>query len=122
MKVCSKCKQEKPDNRFYRSTCKDCRAKDQRLYNKKDPEKTRKLRRSSYLRYSYGLSQDDVDALLESQNGKCMGCGRNPTDIDHDHLTGKVRGMLCRSCNLILGHVKDDPIVLEALARYLRGI
>lgn len=70
----------------------------------------------------YGVSPQDIKRMLDSQNGKCVGCGLNPTDLDHDHLTGKNRGLLCRHCNLILGHARDNPEVLEKLAVYLRGL
>jgi hypothetical protein len=62
--------------------------------------------------------------MLDSQDHKCKVCfvdlkpGRG-THIDHDHQTGKIRGILCRHCNLALGHAKDDPKILQALIDYL---
>jgi len=41
--------------------------------------------------------------------------------VDHDHITGKVRGILCRSCNWLIGHSKEDPGTLESAAQYLRN-
>jgi hypothetical protein len=79
----------------------------------------------------YNLTPDTYKALLKSQNGVCAVCkqlpnggivaidGKQLLDIDHDHVEGHVRGLLCRSCNLILGRVNDDPVRLRNLADYL---
>ena len=72
----------------------------------------------------YGLTEATFDTLLAAQGGVCAICGTVPRgryrfDIDHDHDTGRVRGALCRRCNLILGHVGDDPGLLHAAAEYL---
>lgn len=75
---------------------------------------------------AYGLSVAEFSALLEQQGHVCASCrGPFPKDtkhqhIDHDHATGKVRGVLCRDCNLALGNVKDSVERLEALIAYLR--
>jgi hypothetical protein len=64
--------------------------------------------------------------LLEEQGGKCAVCGklnnegRRRLAVDHDHKTGKVRGLLCGNCNTALGLVKEDPEILSLLADYLR--
>jgi hypothetical protein len=59
-------------------------------------------------------------SLLEGQGGRCAICReRPPTDTDHDHLTGVVRGLLCNACNLGLGQFRDDPGLLLAAAEYL---
>jgi hypothetical protein len=118
MKTCSRCKFEGPDDRFYRRVCKVCRGKDRAKRRKLHPQK---YSRNRYLRREYGITLVEFDTLLASQDGKCMGCcERIPTDLDHNHTNGKIRGILCHSCNLILGHAKDNPTVLESLAYYLR--
>ena len=74
--------------------------------------------------YRHGLSQVAFDALLGSQGGACAICrkidwnGRGP-HIDHDHVTGKIRGILCHHCNLALGHIRDDPKIARAMGVYL---
>jgi hypothetical protein len=73
----------------------------------------------------YGLEPDDYHALLEAQGGGCAICGTPPNAtralaVDHDHETGAVRGILCGRCNPGLGHFKDDPLLLEKAAHYLR--
>lgn len=75
---------------------------------------------------SYGLTAEAYRALWESHDGRCAICGNEPTgqkrhlSVDHDHDTGKVRGLLCNGCNSALGHLKDDPTRCEAAASYLR--
>lgn len=74
----------------------------------------------------YKIEPEEYDALTEKQDGKCAGC-LTPLEeldpfhihIDHCHDSGDVRGMLCSSCNLLLGHAKDDPDILLRLAEYI---
>ena len=58
--------------------------------------------------------------MVEAQGGTCAVCDGKPEHVDHDHETGKVRGVLCFNCNQALGNVRDDPAVLQGLIRYLR--
>lgn len=65
--------------------------------------------RESHLKYCYGITQQDFNEMYTQQEGKCLICGisfselsKNPS-VDHDHLTGEVRGLLCNSCNTKLG-------------------
>lgn len=83
-------------------------------------------KRSDYLEKRYGLSTGEYEKLLAGQNGVCAIClanepgGRFETfHIDHCHATGNVRGLLCNSCNHMLGNARDRVLVLEAAARYL---
>lgn len=76
--------------------------------------------RRKYFEKSYGMSEAQVTAMREAQGGVCAICRTAPAvHVDHDHVTGKVRGMLCFSCNAALGHFKDDPVVLRRAADYL---
>lgn len=70
----------------------------------------------------HGLTQVQFDALMLAQCGKCAICTEpleHPCAIDHDHVTGEVRGLLCNHCNHVLGHAHDRPAVLLAAAEYL---
>jgi hypothetical protein len=71
----------------------------------------------------YGLSLQDYRAILERQGNACAICKKRgrPLCIDHCHVTGQVRGLICRSCNLALGNCNDDPEVLRAAAAYLEA-
>jgi Recombination endonuclease VII. len=92
-------------------------------WRKKNPVKCLALRRKQ----KYGLSQEGFDRLLESQNNGCASCrktfvGGNAflvPHVDHDHKTGKVRGLLCRGCNIALGLLNESPENLRGLLEYL---
>jgi len=76
--------------------------------------------RKSHLKRKYGLTLEAFDALLASQGGGCAVCGRADADnVDHDHITGRVRGILCFNCNVAIGHVAEDEDRLVALMTYL---
>ena len=80
--------------------------------------------RANYLKRKYGMTLEDYDRLLVEQGGGCAICGRPPRDdialhVDHDHETGRVRGLLCFPCNNTLGDFGDDPIRLYVAAAYL---
>ena len=72
----------------------------------------------------YGITREALNQRILDQAGKCAACtnlltpGRG-THIDHDHATGRVRGLLCLQCNVALGHVQDSPERLQALIDYL---
>lgn len=73
---------------------------------------------------TYGLGPGEYRALLAAQGGKCWICQRatgrtKRLAVDHNHESGKVRGILCGPCNQLLGHVRDDPDVLIRAAQYL---
>lgn len=71
----------------------------------------------------YGVTKEAYDALLASQGGRCWICRRlfkKSPHVDHDHKTGKVRGLLCNGCNRGLGYFHDDPERLAAAIRYLQ--
>ena len=89
------------------------------------PERKRRMR-DSYCRRTFGISADDFDARLAAQGGGCAICGLVPDrpaslHLDHDRVTGALRGILCLSCNQALGHFRDDPDVLQRAADYVRG-
>lgn len=80
-------------------------------------------RRSLHLKYKYGLSDNDFAKMLAEQDGTCLlGCGRPATDVDHDHSTGKVRGLLCHGCNAGLGYFNENAAALLAAADYVEGL
>lgn len=93
----------------------------------RDPEQMRAYGRKSHLKSKFGLTQEDYDAMLEAQAGGCAICGTEDTSpwdwfcIDHDHQTGTVRGLLCRSCNTAIGQVADSPEILRQAVAYLEA-
>ncbi len=75
--------------------------------------------RSKYARMrKYGITSEEHDVVMSA--GKCATCGSTEKlCIDHDHSTGKVRGLLCNDCNLSLGYAKDSIETLKNLIKYL---
>lgn len=73
---------------------------------------------------TYGLSEGDYEALYAAQDGRCAICRRatgrvKRLAVDHDHKTGKVRGLLCGTCNKMLGHARDEPEFFTRGREYL---
>ena len=80
----------------------------------------REQSRRDYLRRKFGLTTEALAAVVDKQGGGCAICGGAAEHIDHDHETGAVRGVLRLSCNMGLGHFRDEPERLAAAIRYLR--
>lgn len=110
-KICSKCKEIKTIERFqkdkqkpsgFSSYCKDCR-------------------RESKIKKLYNISSDEYDNLYESQMGRCKICNNQHIrlHIDHCHVTGRVRGLLCSKCNMAIGLFNDNIEVLKETIKYI---
>lgn len=89
-------------------------------------QQTREFRRDSWLRAKYGITLEAYGALLADQGGVCRLCGtpekdarHGVLDVDHDHETGQIRGLLCHRCNWALGIMRDDLTWLRAAVAYL---
>ena len=106
LKKCPKCNKVLPESMFgTQSWCRTCR-------------------RDYDWQYRYGLSPEQYLEIYQQQEGKCKICGEELQEdeylcIDHDKDTGEVRGLLCKKCNLGLGHFKDNPENLRKAAEYL---
>lgn len=77
-----------------------------------------------HLQKLYGITSDAFVALFDATGGSCAICGASLFDgchVDHCHSTGKVRGLLCPSCNHGLGRFNDSPGLLRQAALYLEG-
>ncbi len=97
-----------------------------RRWRKANPDKLKKSYRKHDLKRHYGMTPMEWDAMFAVQGCACAVCkattpGRKTGhwSTDHDHTTGKVRGILCNGCNMALGQAKDDPLRLRLLAEYL---
>ena len=81
--------------------------------------------RQRHLRRRYGLTPQRLNEIKEEQDFGCAICGAKDWDmkdglrIDHDHVSGAVRGLLCAPCNLAIGLMKDAPSRLKAAEQYL---
>lgn len=127
---------------YARRQCSSCYNRQYRIRN---PQKYRDYQHKYYranrasisiknqtnqLRIKYGLTKDEVATMTERQGNSCAIC-RNPftgrrgflqaRHIDHDHMTGQVRGLLCGGCNNGLGNFRDNPTSLRAAAQYLES-
>ena len=139
MQTCTKCKTDKPATEFYRdrrqkrgtiARCKACKNAATRDWVKANDYDRKRYRRNKpaeqerHLKRKYGITLKDYSEMLEEQSGSCAICGtpepeNKKFDVDHDHQTGDVRGLLCTSCNRMLGHGRDNPEILTAGAKYL---
>jgi hypothetical protein len=117
---CATCREFKPVDCFHRSLtaksgtqsrCKSC----------ENARRRGRGRRHEVLRRNYGLTLDQYDAMVDAQGGACALCRRPFTEtrgcVDHDHATGRVRGVLCIPCNVGLGHM--DRMAAFPVAEYL---
>ena len=141
-KQCTKCNQTKQLIDFHkvngksekrRSICKLCHNATYRDNYKKNPQKYRaytnsksyrpELKRKSNLKI-FGLTIEQYEEMLRQQNGVCAICleeciSGKRLAVDHCHITGKVRQLLCRRCNQSMGKFNDDPILLQKVVDYL---
>jgi hypothetical protein len=116
-KTCRKCGISKPTADFYRqktssdglgSYCKECQSEYGKVWRASNPG------------HKYGLSNADYEVLFQRQGGKCALCKETARlEVDHDHETGRVRGLLCHSCNVSIERV--CKIFLGEARAYLDG-
>lgn len=137
MKTCSKCSELKPLESFSpakqcrdgrRPECKACHNAIEKARDKSHRVTvTPEYKRASQLKLRYGITPEQYDELLAAQDGVCAICdspepGRRRSDfmpVDHDHVTGEVRGILCHDCNTLLGAARDNPTTLRRAILYL---
>lgn len=126
---CTRCKLQKPlhadfyktPTGTYRRICKACLMETNAERNEK-PDAAHK-RRQQHLRGLYGITAEEYELLLRAQGGVCAVCKKPPRkrrlSVDHDHVTMRVRGLLCNYCNLrIIGKARDAELYRQA-AEYL---
>jgi hypothetical protein len=118
--ICSSCLKDKPEEQFI----------DRRTISRKIGKHClhcKEIRLLSTRKRIYGTTVRDYNKLLEDQGGVCAICKKPPDaldrrlDTDHCSITGAIRGLLCRSCNTGIGHLKHDPILLQRALEYVEG-
>ena len=86
---------------------------------------TKEGRKDRILKHRYGIRLREYDRLLADQDGRCGVC-RDPfgsvAEVDHDHSSEEVRGLVCRRCNAFLGYLDKDPKLAEKAVIYLRKV
>ena len=130
--VCKQCELVQPISNFRTSntkhgrykTCKTC-CRDK---SKLKPEQLAFTYWKAKLKKSYSLTPEDYYLMLEAQGGACAICGTTCPGakklyfcVDHCHYTGTVRGLLCSSCNIGIGNLKDSRRLLQNALKYLDG-
>jgi len=109
-------------NRQYRIKNKEHLAKYHKVYRETHP-RSLDQRSDENLRCAFGLTLAQYIEMLKEQGGCCAVCEQKPTTIrlavDHDHVTGTIRGLLCIGCNTTVGKLRDSPELVEKLRRYL---
>ena len=116
-----------PDNWYWKeSTPSKDKAKWQRAWRERNPNKVKNME----LRKRFGITLEQYRQMSEKQNHKCAICDNHETAVDskgserfmavdHCHKTGKIRALLCSSCNKALGSFRDDPNLLWKAAEYI---
>ena len=136
-KQCLRCRRVKPTGEFYkrkpsskgkspfRSWCKECDNSSSRDFRKTADSK--RYHKNHHLVRAFGITIEQYEEILDRQSGCCAICGKTKADdslkadlaVDHCHKTGKVRGLLCRHCNVALGKFGDDAEMLKKAINYL---
>ena len=108
----------------YSYECKACTVERTTNYNRENSKSVR----SQYLKRNYGLTFEEFDAMLSGQDNCCAICKGKETygrhkrfTVDHNHKTGKIRGLLCNHCNTALGLVGDNIHTLKSMIEYLES-
>jgi hypothetical protein len=136
-KKCIKCLEHKPVIEFYNnknykdgknSRCKRCCNEKKYEWNRKHPEHFKKRMLLKY----YNMTIEDYNSILIKQDYKCAICGINQSEtpsskfvknrafaVDHNHSTGKVRGLLCGKCNMGIGGFNESIVILDKAKQYI---
>ncbi len=143
MQYCPCCKQNKDDTDFHKSGnrksgyhpyCKECRCKKAKDRYLRDKEKIKSRNNKWWANESnmrkmvlakYGMTPEDYLILFNLQEGRCAVCDQHQLEldhrlnVDHDHQTGEIRGLLCRNCNMALGLLRDNSLLIGRLKEYV---
>ena len=139
-KICSSCKVKKQFADFHKSTrskngytpyCKLCAKSKAKEWYQRNPKERAENQRNWYIKHrgairkrKYGLNDKDYNELFLKQRGKCVICRLSfseliPACVDHDHTTKKIRGLLCRKCNLKVGWLENERRFVKLAFKYL---
>lgn len=133
MKCCTKCLLNKDRSEFtlakrmkdkLASWCKSCSLANTRKWRKDNPTNAK----NSELKSQYGITLDQYDEMFTKQNGCCALCDRHQSQfvrklaVDHDHVTGKIRKLLCSKCNTDLALVENKMNFIERAVVYLKEV
>lgn len=150
-KKCSHCRIVKPVHEFHKrkdglhgraAECKLCRKKQrQRLYpsnrakrlaesaewRRRNPKRAKAKFKRWWLKSRYGLTEQAYYEMFERQNFSCAICGSTYSQfahglaVDHNHKTGRIRGLLCALCNAAIANLQDEPTLVLKAYRYVKN-
>jgi hypothetical protein len=146
MKRCNRCNQEKTKNDFFLNSkrsdglqtyCKPCHLEYGReRYANPEAFKRRKMNkdiykqrrkqssRKWYLKSTHNITEEQYDKLFNKGAGECWICKKSTEyslNVDHNHATGQIRGLLCGKCNRALGLFQDNKNIMKAAIKYLES-
>lgn len=138
-KICTKCGLEKSNSEFYKNSqqknklnpsCKSCvneyhRSPYVKTLNREWRKNHKRAAIKGNLKHNFNMTLEQYDQMFEEQNGICAICGGvnfsgRRLGVDHNHETGKIRGLLCHRCNFLLGALEDKEFTKRA-KQYLKG-
>jgi hypothetical protein len=115
------------------SYCRECKIASQRVQDEKRRAngKNREKERNDNLKRMYGITMEVYDRMLVQQRGVCAICGQaetrksrngtvQPLSVDHNHVTGQIRGLLCHDCNWLVGAMELNPKIIQEALLYLQ--
>jgi hypothetical protein len=119
----------------YRTFTKEEKKEYDKKYRQENGDKLKVVKKRQYdyskyrqnvLKRKYNITLDDYNKMLQEQDGKCWTCSVKAEDtkskvlvVDHNHLTGEVRGLLCNFCNTAIGLLKESQETIEKVSKYL---
>lgn len=136
MRICTRCQLEKADDEFYEvatrqtaeTRCKVCSREVARgNWDKKSVDEKAAINRERALKRRYGMTIEAYEAQLTAQDGVCAICSNPPKGgprskrlhVDHNHITGKNRGLLCVGCNSALGYIEHG--LFDEFMEYIKN-
>lgn len=130
LKICRLCKEEQGLTEFYKASsgtrdglrheCKTCINKNSLIYYDKNKEHLVSKRKEYYFRTTYSLTIEELEQMKAEQANKCLCCEEEkPLVVDHCHSTGRIRGLLCSTCNQAIGSAYENTNTLRNMITYL---
>lgn len=136
---CTGCKKWLPESKFgvrswinidgsktstRRSKCRSCTNQDNliRYYQKSSTKEAHRRASYKYRLKLYGLTIEKYEEMIQQQDGNCAICNRRPgtsLHVDHCHKTGKIRELLCNSCNTAMGSLRENPEIIRSMLKYI---
>lgn len=124
---CIDCEKEASKQPHRRKLSNEAANRFRKKLKQTDPREAKRRERSSNLKRLYGITEKEYEDIHSSQDGRCAICGdpesggrwKKRFHIDHNHETGKIRGLLCHGCNVAIGSLRENVTILENAIKYI---